>query len=97
MVVIRFTQAARKHKIGRQRARYVIAHPVAKFIVPVTEEGQDERTLYLGDDHTGRALEIMTVPNREGPGLLVIHAMDLRPKYQQAYERAKQEGHDDNL
>ena len=43
-----------------------------------------DRTLYVGDDHTGRALEVVTVEIPEG--LLVLHAMDMREKYRQLYE-----------
>ena len=43
---------------------------------------------YLGDDETGRPLEIMTVPLEDGE--LVIHVMDLRTKYRSAYDAAKE-------
>jgi hypothetical protein len=83
---IEFAQSARRHRIGRERARYVIANPVVESTVP-GEEGQDERLVYLGDDARGRALEVMAVPI-EG-GILVIHVMDLRPKWRQRYEEGK--------
>lgn len=41
----------------------------------------------MGDDATGRALEVMA--GRTDRGLLVIHAMDLRPKWRALYEEAK--------
>jgi hypothetical protein len=85
-VRIQFAQSARRHRIGRARARHVIANPVVESTVP-GEDGQEERLIYLGDDATDRALEVMTIPI-EG-GILVIHVMDLRPKWRQRYEEGK--------
>lgn len=85
---MRFTHGGRKHRIGTARVRHVIEHPLVCYLVPAPTEDQDDRTLYLGDDHTGRALEVLTVP-LAGGGLLVVHAMDLRDKYRPEYEAAK--------
>ena len=85
-VVIEFAQSARKHRIGRARVRQVLVDPVAEALLPA-EEGRQERLVFLGDDATGRALEVMAV--RTDRGLLVIHAMDLRPKWRTLYEEAK--------
>ncbi|MBA2325005.1 MAG: hypothetical protein H0V92_13670 [Pseudonocardiales bacterium] len=87
-MLLRFSQAARKHKIGKARVRHVIEQPIAVFRVPAPDELSDERTLYLGDDESGRALEVLTVPIEDGQ--LVIHAMDLRPKYRPIYDAAKE-------
>jgi hypothetical protein len=87
-VRIEFTQSARRHRVGRARARYVIADAVA--IVPaLTPEGR-EMQLYLGDDHTGRPLEVGTLAKDDG-GLLVIHVMDLREKYRSYYDAGKED------
>ena len=51
------------------------------------EQGRQERLVFVGDDESGRALEVMAV--RTNRGLLVIHAMDLRPKWRTLYEEAK--------
>ena len=48
----------------------------------------DERLLFLGDDEDGVALEVMAVELQDGE-LYVIHAMELRDRYQLAYEEAK--------
>jgi hypothetical protein len=74
--------------VGESRVRYVIEHPLVSYVVPAPTGTQDDRTLYLGDDLTGRALEVMTVP-LAGGGLLVVHAMDLRDKYRPEYDAAK--------
>jgi hypothetical protein len=49
------------------------------------EDGND-LVLYLGDDWRGVPLEVMGI-ELEGGDLLVIHAMPLREKYQDDYER----------
>ena len=69
--------------------RYVLANPVLVATMPPGPDSaeDDERTLYLGFDHTGRDLEVVTV-NIEDGGILVLHAMDLRPKYRATYEAA---------
>jgi len=85
--LIEFAQSARKHRIGRARVRQVLADPVAQAVLPAAA-GRQERLVFVGDDESGRALEVMAV--RTDGGLLVIHAMDLRPKWRTLYEEAKQ-------
>lgn len=84
--MIEFTQSARKHRIGRARVRQVLMDPVVEAVLPA-ESGLQERLVFLGDDESGRALEVMAV--RTDRGVLVIHAMDLRPKWRQLYEEGK--------
>ncbi len=86
MVLIEFTQSARKHRIGRARVRQVLVDPVVETVLPAGS-GLQERLVFLGDDESGRALEVMAV--RTDRGLLVIHAMDLRPKWRQLNEEGK--------
>lgn len=86
-VSVEFTQSARKHRIARARVRQVLADPVAEAVLP-SEAGLQERLVFLGDDEFGRALEVLAV--RTDRGLLVIHAMDLRPKWRHLYEEGKQ-------
>lgn len=85
-VIAEFTQSARKHRIGRTRVRQVLADPVAEAVLP-GESGLPQRLVFLGDDKSGRALEVVAVLTDRG--LLVIHAMDLRPKWRQLYEEGK--------
>ncbi len=42
--------------------------------------------MWLGADHEGLVLEVMTINIDDG--LLVIHAMDIRPKYRDRYDQA---------
>lgn len=82
-----FTQSARRHRVGRSRVLAVLARPVA--ILPArTPDGRDIR-MFLGDDDSGRALEVGVI-ELPGSGLLVIHAMDLRAKYRQHYQAGKE-------
>jgi hypothetical protein len=86
VVLVEFTQSSRRHKIGRARVRQVLADPV---VVVRIEEPHDPRVrlLYLGDDVSGRALEVVAV--EESDRLVVIHAMDLRDKFRKLYEEGK--------
>jgi hypothetical protein len=47
------------------------------------------RLVFLGDDASGVALEVMAV-EIEDDSLLVIHAMQLRGRYRDRYGEAKQ-------
>ena len=89
-VVIAFAQSARRHKIGQARVRHVVKHPFFTDRVPAPPGSllPDDRLVFLGDDQTGRPLEVMAVELDDG-GLLGIHAMDLRAKYQPACEEGK--------
>jgi hypothetical protein len=76
MLEIRFTQAARKHRIGRASVRRVMSTviPAGK----VTTQG-NQAWIYLGPDERGRELEVIAVEIGPQPGrrpyLLVIHVM----------------------
>jgi hypothetical protein len=72
---IRFTQAARKHRIGRPSARHVLAGAEPTL---VRTAGGADAWLYVGPDDRGRELEIIAVEVHRpdaAPYLLVIHVM----------------------
>ena len=73
---IGFTRSARKHRVGRARVLAVLAtSPLVEF---ATEGDQRVRVLAVGPDWTGRQLEVVAVI--EQGRVVVIHAMDARPK-----------------
>ena len=80
---VEFTQSARQHKIGRARVLEVLANPVVVDRIEETES-PTVRLLVLGSDRSGRVLEVVVV--EEGDMLVVIHAMDIRPKFRALYE-----------
>ena len=55
--------------------------------VPPPAKDQDERLLFLGDDESSIALEVMAVELEDGDPD-VIHAMPLRERYRAEYEEA---------
>ena len=71
---VRFTQSARRHRIGRASARYVLAMTDP---TPVTTRSGADAWLYVGPDERGRELEIVAleVTNAGQPFLLVINVM----------------------
>ena len=83
---VSFAQSARKHRIGRARVLRVIEDPVV-FVELPGPEGADDRLVFLGDDGTGRVLEVMGV--RIQGGILIIHVMDIRPKWRELYEEGR--------
>lgn len=73
---IRFTQSARRHRIGRASVRQVMA---SVDPAPVTTSSGADAWLYIGPDERGRELEIIALEVRPAdaaqPYLLVIHVM----------------------
>jgi hypothetical protein len=86
MTEIRFTKSARKHRVGRARAVHVVEHPNA--VLRQIRPDQPDVVMFLGDDDTGRALEVAAIEIGENR-LLVIHVMDLREKFREPYEQGK--------
>jgi hypothetical protein len=89
---LRFARSATKHGISKKSIRYAIAHCGLVFGEgPPAEDAEvlDRRLVCLGDDASGRALEVIAVEGNKDD-LIVIHAMALRKKYLGKYEEAKQ-------
>jgi len=89
--VIKFARSATRHRVSRERSRYVIEHCGLRFKESPPQAGADVpdiRLVYLGDDADGRRLEVIAVETARDE-LLVIHAMSLRTKYKSQYEEAR--------
>jgi hypothetical protein len=78
---VRFTQSARRHRIGRGRVLEALQAPRIVIAMTHRTEWADRRTLILGSDALGRQLEIAVVIVDGGATALVIHAMHARPRY----------------
>lgn len=88
---LRWARAATRHRVSRERSRYVIEHCGLRFDQEPPADSPDNdslRLVFLGDDESGVALEVMAV-ELEDEGLLVIHAMPLRERYRVHYEEAR--------
>lgn len=71
VVRIKFTQAARKHRIGRAHVLHVVnTHEPA---VTQATDAAGERRTWIGDDDRGVELEVIAVVLPEH--LLIIHVM----------------------
>ena len=68
---IEFTKSPRKHKIGKQRVREVIATSTPTLFF----EGGVSKLRWIGKDRRGLELEILAL--EEGEVWLVIHVMPL--------------------
>lgn len=68
---IRFTQSARKHRIGKGRALFVIENSSPEFVSG--ESFSRDKIIWIAKDDRGLELEIVAVS--EDDHLLVIHVM----------------------
>lgn len=88
---LKWARSATRHRISRERSRYVIEHCGLRFEQrpPAGAAAHaDPRLVYLGDDAAGVALEVMAIELEDG-SLLVIHAMSMRDRYREQYQEAK--------
>jgi hypothetical protein len=88
---LRWTRSATKHRISRERSRYVIKNCLFFFELEASPDaplGADARVLFVGDDEGGIPIEVMAIDMGEKT-FLVIHSMRLRKRYVERYEEAK--------
>ena len=76
---IKFTQSARKHRIGKVHALYVIDQYSPLINIGVGEDGEDQK-IWVGEDDRGLELEVTAIVLADY--LLVTHVMptDLRKR-----------------
>ena len=67
---LKFAQSCRKHKIGRQRIRYVI-NTYEGTLEPKTSS--DPKIIWIGKDHRGLEIEVVAYVMEDH--YFVIHAM----------------------
>jgi hypothetical protein len=79
---IRWARSATRHRISRKRSGNVVAtaNTIIRQPAPDGSPLADERLVFLGADEDGELLEVMAV--EIDAGLLIIHAMKMRAKYQ---------------
>jgi len=88
---LRWARSATRHRISRRRIRFAIEH---SFLVleedPPSERpgATAQRLVFLGEDPCQVPLEVMAIEIENG-NLRVIHAMELRPRYRDAYEEVR--------
>ena len=76
---IKFAQSARRHRIGKAHALFVIAHYSPDTNIGEGRDGEDQK-IWIGEDDRGLELEITAIVLAEY--LLVTHVMptDLRKR-----------------
>ena len=68
---VRFAKSARKHRIGKAHALFVLEnHEPVTFL---SSSGEDQKLLWIAQDDRGLELEIVAVKLAEN--ILVIHVM----------------------
>ena len=74
---IKFTQSARRHRIGKAHALFVIEHYSPRIDIGEGQDGEDQH-IWIGEDDRGLELEITAIVLADY--LLVTHVMptDLR-------------------
>jgi hypothetical protein len=85
---ITFARSATRHRISRQRSLCVVERCGLQLVTRPTHSVVDQRIVFLGDDLEGVALEVIAVEQDEDE-FVVIHAMDLRNRFQELYEEAR--------
>ena len=69
---IKFTQSARRHRIGKAHALFVIEHYSPRIDIGEGQDGEDQY-IWIGEDDRGLELEITAIDLKEY--LLVTHVM----------------------
>jgi hypothetical protein len=76
------TRSSTRHRISRERSRYVVETTSIIFRENAPEGSplQDPRLVFLGPDENGELLEVMAIETDSGQ-LLIIHAQRIRDRY----------------
>lgn len=87
-MAIRIHGAALRHRVSEERIRHVIRE--CPYPLYSDEPGEEDLVIYLGADPNGVLLEVMAV-ELENDDLLVIHAMKMRHRYDDDFERVMEQ------
>lgn len=91
--IIGFARSATKHRISRERSLCVVERCGFQIVERRRSQdfsnGPDKRVYFLGDDLEGVRLEVVAAQTGEEE-FTVIHAMNLRPKFLELYEEARE-------
>jgi hypothetical protein len=91
--LIRFARSATKHRISRERSLYVVEQcgfqVVERCRSQTFSDGPDKRVYFFGDDMEGVRLEVVAAQTGDEE-FTVIHAMNLRDKFSELYEEARE-------
>jgi hypothetical protein len=92
---LRWARSATRHRIAKSRSRYVIetAKTIIRQPAPARSPLKDERVVFLGADRSGVLLEVMGIET--DAGLLVIHAMKMRRRYEPQIGKERTNGDED--
>lgn len=88
---LRWARSATRHRISRKRTRFVIEHCLLILGEDPPPNGPGataQRLVFLGEDPQQVPLEVMAIEVGNG-NLRVIHAIELRPRYRDAYEEVR--------
>ena len=83
---IRHAPSAFKHGITAEQIEYIVGHCGLVFdeTSPIDSDIPDDRSLFLGDDANGVAIEVAALDLESGD-LVIVHAMKLRARYRTQY------------
>jgi hypothetical protein len=86
---IRWAKSAAKHRISRARSGHVVraAETIIREPAPEDSALEDDRIVFLGPDPNGVMLEVVAVEIEHG--VLIIHAMKMRPQYRPFLKRKR--------
>lgn len=88
---LRWARSATKHRISKRRILHVLEHCLAireEEPPPGNPRAKAPRLVFLGKDSAGVPLEVIAVRTNHA-NLMVIHAMNLRPRYRPLYEEVR--------
>jgi len=83
---IGWARSATRHRVPRAQTLFAIPHAGVCFPAG-TSRGGGPRLYFFGDDEMEQPLEIVAIEQSDG-GLLVIHSMPLRDRYEENYTEA---------